>query len=246
MVESLRRPKLATVVADAIADHILARGLQAGDPLPTEAALVAEYGVARSTVREALLLLESEGLIMNRPGRSGGPVVQRPTGEQLARRLSLTLSVSRVCFGDVVRARRVIEPELVAGAAANATPEQLAELDASVTALEAALDDESTFLTRNEEFHGMIARAAGNEVLAVFWSAIQRIADGHEVGIRFGSAARQEAVQAHRRILAALQARDAAAAARVMTAHLDGFHELISERYPELLEDPVRIVRGGV
>lgn len=67
-----RPPKMATVVADAIANDILARGLRPGDVLPTEAAMIEEFKVARSTLREALLLLESEGLLIIRPGRRPG------------------------------------------------------------------------------------------------------------------------------------------------------------------------------
>ena len=238
-----RPPKMATVVADAIANDILARGLRPGDVLQTEAAMIEEFKVARSTLREALLLLESDGLLIIRPGRAGGPVVQRPTPEHLARRLSLLLSVSGTPFGDVVRAREVIEPELVAGAARHATDQQRAALAASVQALEEAIDDEPAFLMLNQEFHGLIAQAAGNEVLAAFWFAIQRIADGHQVGIRFGRAARQDAVRAHRRILRAVDARDPAMAARVMAEHLDGFAALIADRYPELLADQVQVIR---
>jgi GntR family transcriptional repressor for pyruvate dehydrogenase complex len=234
---------MATVVADAIADDILARGLRPGDVLPTESAMIDKYKVARSTLREALLLLESEGLLVVRPGRAGGPVVQRPTPEHLARRLSLLLSVSGVSFRDVVRARRVIEPELVAGAARRASAEQLAALAASVQTMADSIEDETTFLQVNEEFHSLVARAAGSEVLAAFWFAIQRIADGHEAGIRFGRAARRDAVQAHRRILAAIEGGDPQAASAEMARHMDAFAALIADRYPELLTDQVQVVR---
>jgi GntR family transcriptional regulator, transcriptional repressor for pyruvate dehydrogenase complex len=241
----LRRPKMAAVVADAIADDILARGLRPGDVLPTETAMIEQYGIARSTLREALLLLESDGLLTVRPGRAGGPVVQRPTPENLVRRLSLLLSVSGTPFADVMRAREVIEPELVAGAARHASAEQRAALAASVRDLAAAIDDEPAFLQLNQDFHGLIARAAGNEVLAAFWFAIQRIADGHQVGIRFSRGAREDAIRAHRRILDAIEAGDAAAASRVMAHHLDGFTALVAERYPELLSDQVQVVRSS-
>lgn len=237
-----RRPKMATVVADAIARDIIDSGLQSGDPLPTEAAMLEEFGVARSTLREALLLLESEGLIINRRGRSGGPVVQRPTAEHLARLLSILLSVSRTSFGDVVRARRVVEPELAAGAVAGADDEQIAELADSVQRLEQAIDDEPAFLKENRRFHDLIARAAGNEVLAAFWFAIQRISDGHQVGVRFNRRARLNAVHAHGEIVTAMRRRNAARATAVMTAHLDGFYELVQDRYPEVLDDQVKVV----
>ena len=239
----IRRPKMATVVADAIARDIIAKDLRPGDTLPTEAAMIEEFAVARSTLREALLLLESEGLIVNRRGRSGGPVVQRPTAEHLARLLSILLSVSRTSFADVVRARRVIEPELTAGAVANATSEQIEELAESVRGLEEALDDEPRFLDLNRRFHDLIAKAAGNEVLAAFWFAIQHISDGHQVGIRFNEEARRSAVHAHAEIVAAMRRRDGPRATRVMTAHLDGFSELIETRYPEVLHDQVKVVR---
>jgi GntR family transcriptional repressor for pyruvate dehydrogenase complex len=236
---------MAAMVADAIADDILARGLRPGDVLPTETAMIEKYGIARSTLREALLLLESEGLLTVRQGRAGGPVVQRPTPENLARRLSLLLSVSGTPFGDVIRAREVIEPELVAGAARHATDEQRAALAESVRALAEAIDDETAFLQLNQEFHGLIAQAAGNEVLAAFWFAIQRIADGHQVGIRFNRAAREDAIRAHQRILDAIESGDTAAAAQVMGRHLDDFSSLVAKRYPEMLADQVQVIRSS-
>ena len=82
----LHRTKTAIVIADAIAEFIFARRLAPGTVLATEAQMIAEFGVGRATLREALRLLEAEGLVLVRAGPNGGAIVQQPTPDRLARR----------------------------------------------------------------------------------------------------------------------------------------------------------------
>jgi DNA-binding FadR family transcriptional regulator len=102
-------PKMAEVVAEKIRVRIAHRELEAGDPLPSETVLLAEYGVARPTMREALRILESEGLLTVKRGKGGGPRIAVPRVYGVAKQAGFLLQVSGTPLGDVLRARRVIE-----------------------------------------------------------------------------------------------------------------------------------------
>src|SRR4051794_1844056 len=83
--------KLSTLLADSITETILKNGMQPGDRLPPEREMREQFGVGRGTLREALRVLEAEGLIIVRAGPHGGPVVTKPDAERLARMLILLL-----------------------------------------------------------------------------------------------------------------------------------------------------------
>ena len=78
-VDNLGRPaKVSELLADRLRGQILGQGIKAGEVFSSEPELIARFGLARGTVREALRLLESEGLITIRRGRSGGIEVREP------------------------------------------------------------------------------------------------------------------------------------------------------------------------
>src|SRR3954454_22738188 len=83
--------KLSTLLADSITETILKNGMQPGDRLPPEREMREQFGVGRGTLREALRVLEAEGLITVRSGPHGGPVVSKPDALRLARLLILLL-----------------------------------------------------------------------------------------------------------------------------------------------------------
>src|SRR3954468_8843649 len=117
--------KLSTALADSITAPILKTGLQPGARLPSEREMREQFGVGRGTLREALRVLEAEGLITVRSGPHGGPVVARPDANRLARLLILLL----ISWGTTLRAvydvRIVLEPLAAGRAAESATPEQV-------------------------------------------------------------------------------------------------------------------------
>jgi len=100
-----RGRKRAEQVAFGIVQKIVARGQQAGDKLPHEAEMLAEYGVSRSSLREALRLLEVQGLVTIRPGRRGsGTEVGRIDPANLAGTLVLYLMMQRVNMNQLLEA----------------------------------------------------------------------------------------------------------------------------------------------
>jgi len=237
-------PKMSVLLAETIADGIVGRGMRPGDRLPTEAEMLAEYAVGRGTLREALRVLEAQGVIEIRVGSGGGPFVARPDTNGLARMLSLQLRLSDVTLREVLDARLIVEPALAGQAASHRSASQAAALRSNQAALERESRGSAEFLRINTEFHTLLASASGNRPLSALWSALSAIADGHEAGVRYTPAAFTGMIAAHQKITAAVEARDSAEAVRVMTTHLEATHAFVARYYPHLLDDPVTVVSG--
>ena len=103
-------PKASDVLAARLRELILSSGLAEGTPLPTERELVAQSGLSRTSVREALRVLETEGLVLTRAGRNGGSQVRRPGRESISRSFELFVRSHGVRFEALLEAREAIEP----------------------------------------------------------------------------------------------------------------------------------------
>lgn len=243
----VRRPaKMGEVIADAIADEILEQNMAPGTRLPNEAQMVEQYEAGRGTVREAMRLLEADGLIDVRPGLGGGPVVREPDVDRVARRLSILLRLSGSSFGAVVDARKALEPTLAHHAAIAASEDQIAALRDSVERLRLAQDSGGqAFIDENARFHSLVAEASDNPVLHTFWLAIRAIIDGQEVGVRYEDDARAAVVVAHERVLKAIESHDPQKAAAEMSRHVAAIDQHLSEHHPELIDDPIGLPRSN-
>jgi GntR family transcriptional repressor for pyruvate dehydrogenase complex len=236
--------KMPVLLADAIADGIVSRGLRPGDRLATEAEMIVEYEVGRATLREALRVLEAQGVIEIRVGAGGGPFVARPDAHRLARVLSLLLRLSDVTLREVLDARLIIEPALAGQAASHRQDGDVRALENNQRALESAPRGSPSFPRFNQDFHTLIADASGNRPLAALWSALATVADGHEAGVRYTSAALGGMVAAHRKITDAIIAQDADEAIRGMTVHLEATRAYVARYYPAIIDMPVTLVPG--
>jgi DNA-binding FadR family transcriptional regulator len=230
----------ADQVAQSLLDGIVEAGLKPGSSLGTEAQLLEKYHVSRPTLRESLRILESQGVLELRQGPGGGILVKRPSAEVLAHGLSVFLCLNDVPFIDVVKAREAIEPALAAEAASSGTEQDFDELAQSIERMKAIEDNES-FVIENRKFHLIIARAGGNKVLETFWATISILAQGEQVGVRYSAGNRQHVIEAHKRILAALRARDAKAAASHMASHVTELEHLVRKRYQGSMKAPMRV-----
>lgn len=235
--------------AEQVAQQLLARladsGLEPGQTFATEAELLSQYEVSRPTLREGIRILESQGILALRPGPGGGIVIRRPSVDTLAHSLSIFLRFHAVPFVTVLKSREVIEPALAAEAALQGSAEDFAEMAASIARMERQVeqqgDDQDAFIAENRIFHGIVARAGGNKVLEIFWETISILASGEHHGVRYSFGNRMHVVAAHRAILAACRARDAAAAAAAMAQHVGELEHLVRHRYQHLLGKPTRV-----
>jgi GntR family transcriptional repressor for pyruvate dehydrogenase complex len=236
----VRRQKMAVAVAEAIAEDMFNRGVPPGSVLATEAQMIDQFRVGRATLREALRLLEAEGLITVRAGPNGGAVVQQPSPDRLARLLSIMLVVSGTSLREVLEARQVLEPELARRAALNAVDEDVVRLlDACDRSAESS-GNLRDFLEAMGEFHSALANASGNKALSAFWFAVRRVVEVLEAGVHHSPDSIEGALRAHRRIAEAIRRKDADGAEAAMTRHMAAHLRYLETEHPQVLVSIVR------
>jgi GntR family transcriptional regulator, transcriptional repressor for pyruvate dehydrogenase complex len=237
-----RTEKIAERIARQIVNHIVDNDLAEGTVLPTERQLVETFGVGRTTLREALRLLESRKVLTIKPGPHGGPVVRMPRPDDLREALTLMLQFSSSSLMEVLEARTALEPVMARLAADRISKEALTELSDSVERMRSAAGDHSAFLAENRRFHSIIAEATGNHILQVFNDTLKTIADGATLGVVYTPTRRQSVAKAHERIVSALRERDGLAAEQAMRDHVAEAGNFWRRKYPDLVSQPVRWV----
>jgi DNA-binding FadR family transcriptional regulator len=220
-------PKASDILADQLRNMILDGAIPAGRSLPPERELVTSSGLSRSSVRDALRLLEVEGLITTRPGRSGGSVVRLPGRESVSRPMELFVKSHEIHLESLLDCRLAIEPFLAARAATNRTDADLEEIQNLHDQFLATTDDIADYKQLNLEWHLAIARASHNEILIALMEAIsQPILEAARYQQVTTADIRQEAKKAHTAILEAIVKQDAGLARRRMEKHLGAYIEV--------------------
>ncbi len=226
-LEPIRRARVYEQVAARIQHLILEGRLRPGDRLPTERELAERFRVSRSSVRDAIRVLELMGLVEPRQGE--GTVVRDLTPEAVVTPLASLLLRSRVLLRDLWDVRKMIEPHLAARAARNATEEE-------VTRLQEILDRQRAKAARGEltveedsEFHYTIATAARNQViLRVLDVLMDLLKTSRERSLQVPGRL-ERSVEGHRRILAAIRRRDPEAAEAAMYRHLEEIENVLDQ-----------------
>lgn len=234
----VRFQRLAEQVADDLRRRILLGDLGDGADLPVEELLRAEYPVSKPTLREAMRVLEAEGLVTVRRGSIGGAVVHQPAAANVAYTLGMVLVSRGIDIGDVGTALREVEPACAAVCA-----ERPDRHEAVVPTLR-RLHDESVGLvddlvavtTASRRFHEAIVGLCGNQSLIIMAGALEALWSTHESdwahrtseAARIPRQERLDALDEHRVLIELIEAGEAEAARRHAAAHL-----LTSQTYPE-------------
>ncbi|GMU78879.1 MAG: GntR family transcriptional regulator [Acidimicrobiia bacterium] len=156
------------IIADELRALIVNGEVADGDSLGREPDLVEQFGVSRPSLREALRILEAEGLITVVRGVLGGVVVRAPDVRMTARTAAVLLRSRNVTLGDVHDARNVIEPAAARALAGSPNRrDAVAELRPLVDAQAAVIDDPERFGEANAAFHERLVVLAGNQTLAI-------------------------------------------------------------------------------
>jgi GntR family transcriptional regulator, transcriptional repressor for pyruvate dehydrogenase complex len=217
-------PQAADVLAERLRQRVLDGELAEGDVLPSERALMADTGLGRATVREALRILEVEALITPRLGRYGGWTVRRPDRGVVTRSIDVFIRGTKIRFGSLLATREAIEPSCAALAAEHRTEEDLAVLDAIGVRLRACVRDLPEFLLTNVCWHLSVVDATHNELLIAIMSALgDAIHAGTDLADFNSLKVRRAAIDAHDAVVAAIRDQDADAASRRMLRHVHAF-----------------------
>jgi DNA-binding FadR family transcriptional regulator len=210
-------------VEDQIKAAILSGALRSGERLPAEAELARQFEVSRTTVREALRSLSTQNLISKVPGAGGGSFVRSIDHQSLRTVLVDSvhnlLALGSIDFEEVANVRQHLEVPAARLAAVHRSPEDLEGLREIVGLQRSISVDDPRVPGLDEQFHGAIARASGNRVLASFVSALHIETEpvhyldlSPEVG--------RTTVRQHQRIVRAIADQDPDAAEAAIIEHL--------------------------
>ena len=207
------------VVGRELQRHIVSGALKPGQPLPSETELAARFGVNRSTVREGIRQLESEGLV-RRHGRKK-LLVTVPLHTDLAPRAARALVMHAVTFRELWDVAFALEPLAAGLAARNATPGDVERLRANVEATAAAVERGESPGALDLEFHALVAAAAANNALLLAREPIGSLLYPTFEAFRPRlPQADGRLVAAHREIVTGIAQRDADYAVLWMTRHI--------------------------
>ncbi|MDW3215561.1 MAG: GntR family transcriptional regulator [Ilumatobacteraceae bacterium] len=228
--EQLRQPRLAELIAGILRDRIMAGEYSDGDFLPKQEQLLTEFRVSKPSVREALRVLETEGLIDVRRGNQGGAIVHRPQPRDAAYMLGLVLQNRSVSVADVGRALVRLEPACAGLCAARpdrvSAVERLSEIHRLA---EESLMDDIAFVGHMRRFHEVLVDECGNEtmkavvgVLEVLWSTREHAWAQSAAGtVEYpGREIREAGLRAHARIVDLIAAGDSSGVIRLAGSHL--------------------------
>jgi GntR family transcriptional regulator, transcriptional repressor for pyruvate dehydrogenase complex len=232
-VQRFRQPRIAEIVASKLRDDILSGRLKEGDVLPSQESLFGEFGVSPPAMREAIHLLETDGLISVRRGNVGGAVVHLPTAERTAHMISMVLQARAATPVDVSEALMHLEP-ICAGMCA-ARDDRMTEvvpyLQNEIDIQTEQFDDVSRYVPNARRFHETLVSRCGNEPMILLIGSLELIWSAHESSVWSDSSdqagpasmagkTRRAALRDHQRLLDAIREGNAAKAVRLAQDHL--------------------------
>jgi GntR family transcriptional regulator, transcriptional repressor for pyruvate dehydrogenase complex len=219
--QPLERRKVYEQVAEQLLGQIGSRRLRPGDALPPERELTESFGVGRSSIREALRMLESQGVIA---AVNGGTFVVAEAANPLNSSLRLVFTLDdRAGLHDLFELRRIIDCEAAALAAERRTDEHLEEMDAAIAEMEESLakhDRGERFIEADLRFHLAVAEATGNRMLLHSMDAVRGVVRRALMTVYFIPQSPESAVGEHRSVRAAIAGGDAVRARQAMREHL--------------------------
>lgn len=235
-----RGRKIAELLAREIVDTIVAQRLRPGDMLPAEAEMIQTYSVGRATLREALRLLEVQGLIWVKPGPGGGPVLAELTPRHFGDMAKLHLHMAQATFREVLQARLAIEPLMARLASEAQDKSGLARLREVLDVADLSdVQDDAAYHDLSWSFHSTVASISGNRVLDLLGEALKEVYDSR-VRVTLMPRRQRPAVRnVHRAIGDAIIDGRGSDAERLMHDHMVEYANQSAKRNPGLLEELV-------
>ncbi|SMD13592.1 FadR/GntR family transcriptional regulator [Kibdelosporangium aridum] len=205
-------------VVEQIEEAVFTGRLRPGSRLPSERDLMTQFGVSRSTVREALRVLQSNGMIQSRAGDPRGPEVLPASPKSLQKSMSRLVRAESMSLAELLQFRMLLEGSAYLLAARLRTDAQLAEMEAALQSM-AKASGHAEFSDADVAFHDAVARATQNTLILVCSNVVRGvvldlIAD-HLATATDRQALMQAYLQHHSEVLQAIHDRDGELAARL-------------------------------
>ncbi|AKO99347.1 FCD domain-containing protein [Marinovum sp. SP66] len=230
-------------VADAIKDWVVERGLKPGDRLPGEAELIAQFGMSKGTIREAMRLLQAQGLVETKTGPGGGSFVGEVSRERANALLANYFYFRDVSIDDIYQVRIALEPEQAAKLAGCLTESQLAELEAIMAEYAdpaADAEEERRQHVASLRFHARLSDFGQNALLSFFINFMSQILTDLTVYKRLYKAPNHDLWQQGRDhqvdLIEALRQGDADRAREVMRSHMEMARRLMEAQEAEVMK----------
>lgn len=224
-------------VAEAIKSWVVEQGLRPGDRLPPEAELIERLGVSKGTVREAMRLLEAQGLIRTRTGPGGGSFVHEVSRQRTKALLANYFFFRHLSIDDIYELRALLEPKLAASLAGKLAPEVLDTLEAVMANYaqpSRTLEEERAQHVASLRFHAILAEQAKNPLLGLIIDFMITLLSDLTVYRRLYSPRNLElwrqGLDHQSRLIAALREGDAEAAEAIMSEHMQIAGQLMREQ----------------
>jgi GntR family transcriptional regulator, transcriptional repressor for pyruvate dehydrogenase complex len=212
------------LVAEAIERRIVSGGIRPGEPIGTEAELVKQFGVNRSTVREGIRLLEHDGIIQRQPNRR--LAVSLPHYDRLATRTTRALVLHQATFRELYEAGMALQLATIEGATQRATPEMIDALQENIDRTAVALEDPAAVAELDGRFHALIGKASANRVLQLAREPSDLLVrPTTELVLRKVKVGATRLLHAHRMLLKAIRERDADAGRLWARRHINDWRK---------------------
>ena len=227
--QQVRPVRLYERIVDQIEAALASGDLKPGQRLPSERELVTQFGASRSTVREALRVLESKGVVRSRPGDPNGPELLPFSSSELTKQMTRLAQVEHLSLAELISFRMILDGSANLLAARLRSPAELAVMEETITRMRAAIDEGyDRFSEADVAFHDAIAQASRNAliqvcnqvvrgvVLSLISDKLQRSSSSKELMRR--------SLHHHEEVLDAIRAGDGPAAAAISRRSLYDYY----------------------
>jgi DNA-binding FadR family transcriptional regulator len=225
-LQGIRQPRVAEIVAARLREEILSGRLKEGDVLPPQESLFQEFGISPPALREAIHILETDGLISVRRGNVGGAVVHLPSPDRTAHMISMVLQTRASTPADVSEALLHLEP-ICAGMCASRDDrmtEVVPHLQAEIDLQTRQFDDLSSYVPNARRFHEALVSRCGNEPMILLIGSLEVIWSAHESAVWSDDDVNHKTMRAalrdHQKLLDAIRDGNPTRAVRLAQDHL--------------------------
>ena len=221
----IKKTRIPETIADRVRQLILDRTFRPGQPLPSERVLARRFGVSRGSIRDALRMLETVGLLEARHGQGTFP--RELSVDRLVTPIASVITFQRDLQDELMDVRQMFEPAVARAAASRATDDDLAELERVLDAQRRKLKTGQSAIGEDTAFHAALARATRNRVAVRIMETLNDLLiESRKLTLK-QKGRPQRSLSGHEAIVAAMRRRDPDAAARAMREHIDHIADLL-------------------